>query len=512
MSVREEQETVSGYLPHRQIMIVLTGVAAGMLLAALDQSIVGTALPRIVSELGGLDKLSWVVTAYLLTSTAATPLWGKISDLYGRRVIFQAAIGIFLVGSALAGLSQNIGQLITFRAIQGLGGGGLMALAFSIIGDVIPPRERGRYQGYFGAVFGTSSVAGPLLGGFFTDGPGWRWIFWINLPVGVISLIVTSVALKIPVVRRPHKIDYLGASIIVAGVSCLLLYLDWAGNEFGWTAPGSLALIAGFVALAALFVLVELRAAEPIIPMRLFRNGIYSVGNAYTFLAGLAMFGGLIFLPVYLQAVQGMSPTRSGLALLPAVFGIFSTAMTSGQLMSRTGRYKIFPIIGAIVLIVALALLSTIRVGTPYWQVAIYAYLFGAGLGFTMQTIVTAVQNAVDRADMGTATSSTTFFRMMGAAIGTAIMGAVLTTRLTHYLAVEFGGRAPAGGVDSNNVQAIQQLPPPVKEHVLVAFTSAIDDVFLVSIPFVVFALVVGFFLKEIPLASRGDEPVAIGG
>ncbi|GAA4555733.1 MDR family MFS transporter [Planotetraspora kaengkrachanensis] len=512
MSVREEQETVSEYLPHRQIMIVLTGVAAGMLLAALDQSIVGTALPRIVSELGGLDKLSWVVTAYLLTSTAATPLWGKISDLYGRRIIFQAAIGIFLVGSALAGLSQNIGQLITFRAIQGLGGGGLMALAFSIIGDVIPPRERGRYQGYFGAVFGTSSVAGPLLGGFFTDGPGWRWIFWINLPVGVISLIVTSLALKIPLVRRPHKIDYLGAAIIVAGVSCLLLYLDWAGSEFGWTAPGSLALIAGFVALAALFVLVELRAAEPIIPMRLFRNAIYSVGNAYTFLAGLAMFGGLIFLPVYLQAVQGMSPTRSGLALLPAVFGIFSTAMTSGQLMSRTGRYKIFPIIGAIVLIVALALLATIRVDSPYWQVAIYAYLFGAGLGFTMQTIVTAVQNAVDRADMGTATSSTTFFRMMGAAIGTAIMGAVLTNRLTHHLAAEFGGRVPAGGVDSNNVQAIQQLPPPVKEHVLVAFTNAIDDVFLVSIPFVVLALVVGFFLKEIPLASRGDQPAAMGG
>jgi EmrB/QacA subfamily drug resistance transporter len=494
------------FLPHRQILIVLSGVAAGMLLAALDQSIVGTALPRIVSELGGLDKLSWVVTAYLLTSTGATPLWGKISDLYGRRLIFQTAIGIFLIGSVLSGLSQNIGELIAFRAVQGLGGGGLMALAFSIIGDIVPPRERGRYQGYFAAVFGTSSVAGPLLGGWFTDGPGWRWIFWVNVPIGIVSFIVVSLALRMPVIRRDHKIDYLGAALIMAGVSCFLLYLDWAGKDYGWTAPISLALLVGFLALTALFVYVELRASEPILPMRLFRNAIFTVGNAFGFLAGVAMFGGMIFLPVYLQAVQGMSPTMSGLALLPAVVGIFSTAITSGNLMTRTGRYKIFPIMGGVVLTASLWLLSLIRVDTPYWQVAIYAYVFGAGLGFTMQTITTAIQNAVDRLDIGVATSSTQFFRSMGAAIGTALLGSVLSTRLTHYMIEEFRGiplPKGGGGVDVNDVSAIQALPEPIKGHVLNAFTNAMDDVFLTGIPFTIIAILVALFLKEIPLATR---------
>jgi EmrB/QacA subfamily drug resistance transporter len=393
------------YLSHRQILVVLVGVMAGMLLFALDQGIVGTALPRIVSELGGLDKLSWVVTAYLLTSTATTPLWGKISDLYGRRLVFQVAIVIFLIGSALSGLSQNMVQLIGFRAVQGIGGGGLFAIALSIIGDVIPPRERGRYQGYFGAVFGVSSVAGPLLGGWLTDAVGWRWIFYINLPVGLAALVVTSAALKMPVVRREHRIDYLGAAAIVGAVTCLLLYLDWRGNDYGWTETGALALLAGAAMLTAAFVMIERRAAEPIIPLRLFRNQVFTVGNAFAFLAGIAMFGTIIFLPVYLQAVKGFTPTQSGLALLPAIIGIFSTSITSGQLITRTGRYKIFPVIGAVVMTVAMVLLSRLDVDTPFWQVAVYEYLFGAGLGFTMQTIVTAVQNSVEYRDMGSATS-----------------------------------------------------------------------------------------------------------
>jgi EmrB/QacA subfamily drug resistance transporter len=500
------------YFSHRQILVILVGVMAGMLLFALDQGIVGTALPRIVSDLGGLDRLSWVVTAYLLTSTASTPLWGKISDLYGRRLIFQVAIGIFLVGSGLSGLSQNMTELISFRALQGVGGGGLFAIALSIIGDVIPPRERGRYQGYFGAVFGVSSVAGPLLGGWLTDGPGWRWIFYINLPVGLAALVITSMVLRMPVTRREHRIDYLGAATIVAAVSCLLLYLDWRGNDYGWTDPLALVLLAGFLLLSVVFVLIELRTPEPIIPMRLFRNAVFSVGNIYGFLAGVAMFGAIIFLPIYLQAVKGFSPTASGLALLPAIVGIFSTSITSGQLITRTGRYKLYPIIGGAVLTFAMFLLSRLAVDTPFWQVALYEYLFGAGLGFTLQTIVTAIQNAVEFRDMGAATSSATFFRQMGGSIGAAVFGAVLSSRLVHYLA-QAGVQPAAGapGVDANNVQAIQRLTGPVRDLVLGAFTNALDDVFLVGVPFIVLAFLVSLFLKEIPLRA-GPGPGGPGG
>lgn len=504
---------IPGYLSHQQIIVVMIGVMAGMLLAALDQGIVGTALPRIVSDLGGLNKLSWVVTAYLVTSTAVTPLWGKISDLYGRRLIFQTAIVIFLIGSALCGLSQNMPELILFRAMQGIGGGGLFSIALAIIGDVIPPRERGRYQGYFGAVFGVSSVAGPLLGGWFTDGPGWRWIFYINLPVGIAALVVTTIALKMPVVRRDHRVDYLGAAIIVAAVSSLLLYLNWAGGAYGWTASGPLALVVAFVALAVAFVFIEMRTTEPIIPMRLFRNPIFSVGNTFGFLSGMAMFGGIIFLPLYFQGVMGMSPTRSGLAMLPIIFGLLITSMGSGQLITKTGKYKIFPIIGSAVLIPALMLLGRLGVDTPYWQVAIDAFLFGAGLGLSMQTITTAVQNAVSYRDIGTATSSTTFFRQIGASIGAAIFGAVFSSRLAHHLAEQLAGApgaAPAGGapINANNIQAIQRLGEPIKHIVLTAFSDALDDVFLACVPAIIVALVVALFLKEVPLRT-GAAPAA---
>jgi len=332
-----------GYLPHRQILIVLGGLMAGMFLAALDQSIVGTALPRITSDLQGLDKLSWVVTAYLLTSTAATPLWGKISDLYGRRLIFQIAIIVFVAGSLLSGFSSSIEQLIAFRAVQGIGGGGLIALALATIGDIVPPRERGRYGGYMGAVFATSSVLGPVLGGWFADGPGWQWIFWINVPIGIVALVVTSAALKLHHVRREHAIDYLGAALVVGSVTSLLLYTAWAGpsDDYGWLSPYALGLISLALVLAVAFVLVERRVAEPIIPMELFANSVFSTANLYAFIIGIAMFGALIFLPLYLQVVAGMSPTRSGLAMLPIVAGLMTTSITY-----RTGHEPYRPLQG----------------------------------------------------------------------------------------------------------------------------------------------------------------------
>ena len=493
---------------HRQILIVLAGVMAGMLLFALDQGIVGTALPRIVSELGGLDKLSWVVTAYLLTSTATTPLWGKISDLYGRRLIFQVAIVIFLLGSALSGLSQDMGQLIAFRALQGVGGGGLFAIALSIIGDVIPPRERGRYQGYFGAVFGVSSVAGPLLGGWLTDGPGWRWIFYINLPVGLAALFVTSAVLKMPVVRRQHKIDYLGAAAIVGAVTCLLLYLDWRGNQYGWTEAGAMVLLGGAVLPGGRVHLDRAagrRADHPhaAVPQpgvqrrqRLRLPGRRRHVRHHHLPARLLPDGhGLLADPVRPGPAAG---DRRDLLDLDHLGAADLQDRPLQDLPGARGRdHDRRPA----------------RPVAPGRRHAVLAgrastsYLFGAGLGFTMQTIVTAVQNSVERRDMGAATSSITFFRQMGGSIGAALFGAVLSSRLAHYLAEQLaraGIRPGAGGppVEANNVQAIQQLTEPVRSVVLGAFTNALDDVFLVGVPFVAVAIVVALLLKEEPLRT----------
>lgn len=494
------------YLTHREIVQVMIGLMAGMFLAALDQSIVGTALPSIVSDLGGLAHMSWVVTAYLLTSTASTPLWGKISDLYGRRPMFQAAILIFLAGSLVAGAAQGMTMLILGRAIQGLGGGGLIALALAIVGDVIPPRERGRYQGMFGAVFGVSSVAGPLLGGFFTDGPGWRWIFWLNIPVGLAALFITSRALHMPVVRREHKVDYLGAALVVGSVSSILLYTSWAGPDYGWSDPLSVALLVAGLLLAVAFVLVERRAVEPIIPMHLFGRPVFRWSVLFAFLIGMAMFGGLVYLPFYLQVVRGYSPTESGLALIPMVIGIFLTSVGSGLMISRTGRYKLFPILGAAITLVSMVLLSRLEADTPYWQFSLYIFALGAGLGFTMQTVVVAVQNDVALRDLGTGTSSVTFFRSMGGAFGTALFGAVLTSRMTHYLTALLPPEA-AGQVGGSlgDMTAIAALPDQVRTTVLDAFMASIQDLFLVAVPFVAVALVVAFLIPEKPLKTRED-------
>jgi EmrB/QacA subfamily drug resistance transporter len=502
-------------LGRRQLHVVFGGLMLGMLLAALDQTIVATALPTIVGDLGGLNHLSWVVTAYLLTSTAVTPLWGKLSDLYGRRGTFQAAIAIFLAGSMLSGLSQNMGELIAFRAIQGLGGGGLMALAMAIVGDLVSPRERGRYQGWFGAAFALASVSGPLLGGYFTDQLSWRWIFYVNLPLGVAALAVTTVALRIPFRRVRRRIDYLGAVLLVAAVSCIVTATTWGGTTFPWGSVQIVGLAVAAIALLALFVAWEARASEPILPLHLFRNPIFTVAGAITLLLGLALFGAVVYLPEYLQVVRGVSAARSGLQLMPLTLGIVVASAGSGQLVSRIGRYKVFPIVGASLLTIGFFLLTHIQVDTGTVALSGWMLVVGLGIGCIMQIAVLAVQNAVAYQDLGTATSATVFFRLLGGSLGTAFFGAVLLNRLQHNLAVLLpagtSGRAPVRVASLQGApQRLRSLPGPVLHGLLEAFARSYQVVYCWAIPFALATLLLTLLLREAPL--RTTAHVGSGG
>jgi EmrB/QacA subfamily drug resistance transporter len=506
-----------GLMSHRQVMVVFSGLMLGMFLAALDQSVVSTALPTIVGDFHSLNRLTWVVTAYLLTSTASAPLYGKISDLYGRKKIFQFAIVLFLAASALAGLSHSMNELIAFRGLQGLGAGGLIVLAMSIIGDVVPPAQRGKYQGYFGAVFGVASVAGPLVGGFLVEQISWRWIFYINLPIGILALFVTSIVLKDSSVRKKHQIDYVGAVLLLAGVSALLLTTTLGGSPqgFPWASWQIMSMLAAGVVLVAAFIAWELRASEPIVPMYLFRKRVFTTSNGAGFIVGVAMFGAIIYLPVYLQVVKGVSPTISGLMLLPLMLGLLTASISSGQIIARVGRYKIFPIVGTAVMTVGMFLLSTLQVGTSDLVVSLMMVVIGVGLGLVMQVLVLAVQNGVDYKDLGTATSLSNFFRSMGGAFGTAILGAILTDRLEGNLlsALPAAAKPHVKQIaqlivgSPAQLKAIGRLHPSIYAAARVAYVHTIDTVFLVAVPIVAAAFLFAIFLPELKLRSTVETP-----
>ncbi|MGW7130168.1 MDR family MFS transporter [Streptomyces bobili] len=500
------QEHVPG-----NVLVSIGALLLGMLLAALDQTIVSTALPTIVSDLGGMEHLSWVVTAYLLASTAATPLWGKLGDQYGRKRLFQIAIVIFLIGSALCGMAQNMPQLIGFRALQGLGGGGLMVLSMAIVGDIVPPRERGRYQGLFGAVFGATSVLGPLLGGLFTEHLSWRWVFYVNLPLGAVALAVIAAVLHIPRKSAKHVIDYLGTLLIASVATCLVLVASLGGTTWGWGSPQIVGLAVLGVALAFVFVAVERRAAEPVLPLKLFRIRTFTLSAVISFIVGFAMFGAMTYLPTFLQVVQGVSPTLSGVHMLPMVAGLLLASTASGQIVSRTGRWKVFPVTGTAVTAIGLLLLHQLDEHSSTAVMSAFFFVFGLGLGLVMQVLVLIVQNAVSYEDLGVATSGATFFRSIGASFGVAIFGTVFTNRLGDKLADAFRGVDLPSGISLDALEAdprvIGDLPAALRPEVLHAYASSITDVFLYAAPVALLGFVLSWFLKEDPLRGSVTAP-----
>jgi EmrB/QacA subfamily drug resistance transporter len=485
----------------------MSGLMLGMFLATLDQTIVGTALPTIVGDFHRADLLSWVVTVYLLTSTISTPLYGKASDLYGRKRLLQLSIVIFLLGSTLCGVAQSMSQLIAFRALQGLGAGGLMSLALAVIADIIPPRERGRYQGYFGAVFVSSSLIGPLLGGFFVDQASWRWVFYINLPLGLLALVVTNRVLKLPFTQRKVSIDWAGAGLLVAGISALLIAVQSGGRDFAWTSAEMAVLVTVGVVLVIAFVIRERSATEPILPPRLFGNGSFRVASSIGFLSGGVMFGVIIFLPQYLQLVRGESATVSGLTTIPMLLGVLFTSITSGRLISRIGRYKIFVVVGTFVLTAGLLLMTQLSATTSIPVLALWMFVVGSGMGAFMQTLVMATQSAVETRDLGVATSSIMFFRTMGGAIGAAGFGALLTSRLASELPHHLpAGTASTIGRNTNKLitspDAVKALPAVIRHGIGLAYSTALADVFLATVPLALVCVVLSFFIREVKLRS----------
>jgi EmrB/QacA subfamily drug resistance transporter len=505
-------------MSHRQIMVVFSGLMLGMLLAALDQTIVSTALWTIVQNLdpvNGLAHQSWVVTAYLLASTVVTPIYGKLADLYGPKKIFMFAITLFLAGSVLCGMSQNMSELIAFRALQGLGGGGLMALVFTIIGSVVPPRERGKYQGYFGGVFMLAMVLGPLIGGFFTDRShlfgvtGWRWIFYVNVPIGIVAFVVVSIVLQVRTGQIKRKIDYVGAALVAAGASALLLVAEWGGKNYAWSSPTIVGLIAAGVGLLAFFVFWEAKvASEPIIPMYLFRNSVFTIANVIAFTLGTAMMGSLIYISLYLQLVVGYSPTMAGLAILPMMLGIMPASIIGGRIISKIGSYRPFPIAGSAIATIGMVLMSRLNEHTSALERGVFMFVLGLGLGLVMPVLTLAVQNALPFKDIGTGTSSNLFFRNMGGSFGTAVFGAILTNRLGHYLTVSLGAKAggfsTGGSATGISRASLAKQPPVVQSAVLHSFVQAMSVVFDFAAVIMGVGFVLSLFLKQVTLRTAG--------
>ncbi|MFJ6198312.1 MDR family MFS transporter [Micromonospora sp. NPDC092111] len=507
------QETQATARPN--IRVVLFGLMIAMMLAMLDNMIVSTALPRIVSEFGGVNHFTWVVTAYVLGTTVSTPIWGKLGDLYGRKAVFLTSVVIFLIGSALCGMSgsallggsgNGMVELIAFRAVQGLGAGGLMVGVMAIIGDLVPPRERGRYQGMIAGIMAIAMVAGPLVGGFITDHLSWRWAFYVNLPLGGIALLILATTMHLPKYRTEHKIDWLGAALLSVGITAIVLVTTWGGNEYDWSSPQILGLaVLALVALVA-FGFVERRAAEPILPLGLFANRNFALISVIGFLLGFAMFGAMNFLPLYQQTVQGASATNSGLLLLPLMFGMLVVSLVVGRAITKTGRYRIFPIVGGVVMAAGMVLLTRLDVGTSKTESSLYMVVLGVGMGFLMQTSMLIAQNSVEQRDLGAASGAATFFRSIGGSFGISLFGAIFANRLADSAAGSAfsGGTGEGRGMD---LTKLKDLPAQLREVVLGGLSDAISHVFFWAFLFTVAVPVLAWFIKEVPLRTANEAP-----